>query len=390
VYDIQDESTRNSGPRPFAFRELMDPSWYASLFRAESGKDCLVYKCCPTSDSVEHFEAWLDQSVSLHGHCAYNLVGAASSLPVGETHPGPSVEEAASLLHRSNEDSSASKPSVHFGCVAIAERHLAKNREHENMVRKIGWGAEWFVSQGIFDTEATIALLNDYGALCKARGIVPKKVLLTFVPCGRTKTMDFIRWLGMNVPADVEARIFSASSSSSTTTAAAAATMDKVTKTTASPPSTPVQESCKLAQENLTKILESTAGCGVPLGLNVESVSGYRDEIDATHDLFSTLQALMLDHRGSPWMVRWYDVPSVMGGKEDSVLQRKLNELNYLKEMLQHNMRSKVGAGDDDDKGVVSASTGGTAHDSLLFLMAGAVLFGSGVIAGVNISRGKM
>uniref|UniRef100_A0A6V2EHG5 Uncharacterized protein n=1 Tax=Ditylum brightwellii TaxID=49249 RepID=A0A6V2EHG5_9STRA len=166
--------------------------------------------------------------------------------------------------------------------------------------------------------------------------------------------------------------------------------MDKVTKTTASPPSTPVQESCKLAQENLTKILESTAGCGVPLGLNVESVSGYRDEIDATHDLFSTLQALMLDHRGSPWMVRWYDVPSVMGGKEDSVLQRKLNELNYLKEMLQHNMRSKVGAGDDDDKGVVSASTGGTAHDSLLFLMAGAVLFGSGVIAGVNISRGKM
>mmetsp|Transcript_12425 Transcript_12425/g.16579 ORF Transcript_12425/g.16579 Transcript_12425/m.16579 type:complete len:629 (+) Transcript_12425:268-2154(+) len=207
----------------------MDPSWYASLFRAESGKDCLVYKCCPTSDSVEHFEAWLDQSVSLHGHCAYNLVGAASSLPVGETHPGPSVEEAASLLHHSNQDSSASKPSVHFGCVAIAERHLAKNREHENMVRKIGWGAEWFVSQGIFDTEATIALLNDYGALCKARGIVPKKVLLTFVPCGRTKTMDFIRWLGMNVPADVEARIFSASSSSSTTAAAAAATTTKDT-----------------------------------------------------------------------------------------------------------------------------------------------------------------
>lgn len=28
VYDIQDESSRTDDPRPFAFRRLLDPSWY--------------------------------------------------------------------------------------------------------------------------------------------------------------------------------------------------------------------------------------------------------------------------------------------------------------------------------------------------------------------------
>ena len=30
-------------------------------------------------------------------------------------------------------------------------------------------GAEWFISQAIFDADMTIKLLNDYGRECKAR-----------------------------------------------------------------------------------------------------------------------------------------------------------------------------------------------------------------------------
>eukprot|EP00968_Pinguiococcus_pyrenoidosus_P024834 scaffold5106_cov248-Pinguiococcus_pyrenoidosus.AAC.2 len=157
------------------------------------------------------------------------------------------------------------------------------------MLRKIGWGAEWFVSQGIYDPEAMIELINDYAALCRSRGIVPKKVLLTFVPCGRKKTLQFMKWLGMKIPTHAEERIFRAAED---------------------PQTSPVEMSCQLNRENLERILEGTYGCGVPLGLNVESVSGYRDEIDATHHLFRDLQCILLDHRGSPWMVRWYDVPA--------------------------------------------------------------------------------
>ena len=71
-------------------------------------------------------------------------------------------------------------------------------------------------------------------------------------------------------------------------------------------PKTPVQISCDIMCENLRKILDETRTCGVPLGINVESVSGYRDEIDATHDLFRALQSIMLNHQGLPWAVHWH------------------------------------------------------------------------------------
>ena len=45
VYDIQDEESRSSEPRPFPYRKLMDPSGYASIVSRSSGKPCLIYKC---------------------------------------------------------------------------------------------------------------------------------------------------------------------------------------------------------------------------------------------------------------------------------------------------------------------------------------------------------
>ena len=125
-------------------------------------------------------------------------------------------------------------------------------------------------------------LLHEYGDLCRKNGQVPKKVVLTFAPCGRAKTMTFIKWLGMMVPEDVERRILDAES--------------------------PVNASVSLLKELLATILLESAGSGVPLGLNVESLSIFKEEIDAAHELFQSLQALMLNSRGSPWAVRWFCV----------------------------------------------------------------------------------
>jgi hypothetical protein len=55
----------------------------------------------------------------------------------------------------------------------------------------------------------------------------------------------------------------------------------------------------------LRTILAQTGSCGVPLGVSVESVSIFREEIDAAHDLFAKLQAIMLDGYGMPWKVLW-------------------------------------------------------------------------------------
>ena len=112
-------------------------------------------------------------------------------------------------------------------------------------------------------------------------GLAPRKVVLTFAPCGRAKTMVFLKWLGVRVPPDAEARILGADS--------------------------PVDESVALLCEILKQILDETRGCGVPLGVSVESVSIFKKEIEAVHDLFRKTQAIALDARGTPWKVTWQD-----------------------------------------------------------------------------------
>jgi hypothetical protein len=176
-------------------------------------------------------------------------------------------------------------PDCAFGCVAIPERHLSKGTEADNMINKMRWGAEWFITQGIYNPEPITQLILDYGAKCREQNIAPKKLILSFAPCGRAKTMQFIHWLGMSVPEETEHRILNAPN--------------------------PVQESIAILCDILKTILERTKDCGVPLGLNIESLSIFKDEIDGAHELFQKLQAILLNSRGIPWAMTWYEVPSL-------------------------------------------------------------------------------
>ena len=74
-------------------------------------------------------------------------------------------------------------------------------------------------------------LILDYAKLCREKKVVPKKVLLTFTPCGRRKTLSFIKWLGMRVPAEAEERIFGEADAAAA--AAAAADADSSTSSKA-------------------------------------------------------------------------------------------------------------------------------------------------------------
>lgn len=259
--------------RPFPFKKTLDPAWYGHLFPELSGKDCIIYKCAVENDAAT-FQNWLDDSVGKYNHTAYNLVGAPTS---SLEFPGLKLEEACAIT-KGNSDCA-------FGCVAIPERHLSKGTEADNMINKARWGAEWFITQGIYNPEPIIQLILDYSAKCREQNLAPKKLILSFAPCGRAKTMQFIHWLGMSVPEATEQRILSAPN--------------------------PVQESIQILCDILTTILERTKGCGVPLGLNIESLSIFKDEIDGAHELFQRLQAILLNSRGIPWAMTWYEVPSL-------------------------------------------------------------------------------
>jgi|Transcript_17947 hypothetical protein len=248
----------------------MDASTYGSYFPSLSGKQCVVYKSVVEA-GVEDFDRWADMACEKHNHCAFNLVGAPSSKRV---YSGLKLDEAGLKMK--------SRGGNGFGCVCIPERHITKGDEQLNMIRKIEFGAEWFITQGIFSSAPVSKLLNEYGDICRQKGITPKKVILTFAPCGRKKTMDFIKWLGIIVPEHKERRILDAE--------------------------VPVRESITLLREILLNILQQTGNSGVPIGINVESLSIFKDEIDGAHDLFRILQATMLNSQGSPWAIRWFPV----------------------------------------------------------------------------------
>lgn len=304
VYDIQDEPGRSDADRPFPFRRLMDSSAHAALLSRSSGKQCLVYKCVADKE----FDGWLERAATDHGHSAINLVGRATS---GEAYEGPTLPEAMEIVSeraQASRGGTRGAAAVRFGCVCISERHTleaAAKRgkpyptEHQNMLRKQKAGADWFISQAVYDPEPTIRLLKDYAALCREQGVTPRKVVLTFAPVSRKKTMNFIKWLGVNVPPETEARILEAER--------------------------PVDASVELLCDMLRTILSECSGVGVPLGVSCESVSIYKAEIDGVHELFRRLQGILLDGRGSPWKVQWVEVmpPAGLSREERAVVEQK-------------------------------------------------------------------
>jgi hypothetical protein len=96
-------------------------------------------------------------------------------------------------------------------------------------------------------------------------------VVLTFSPVGHEKTMAFLKWLGVSLPAETARAILSAPS--------------------------PLAKSIEVCCDTLRRILAHDYAGAIPLGVNVESVSINRDEIDASVDLFHALAAILAEMR---------------------------------------------------------------------------------------------
>lgn len=260
VYDVQDEDGRNGKPRPFPFIPTIPSRRYAALLREVTGQSVVCYKAAPTHIG-DNFQEWLRETRRDFDVRYLSLVGSSSS--DGDA-PGPTLEEATRMAATMEEPEF-----VAIGGVTIPERHVAKGDEGRRLVQKTERGMHFFVSQIIYRPEATVQMLRAYDRHCRERGIEPSLIALNFAPCGHRKTLQFMRWLGVDVPDAAEERIFSAGD--------------------------PVATSVRLCRDNLAQILESTADLSVPLGVAAESVSKRGAEIDASVELLDVLQEVFGD-----------------------------------------------------------------------------------------------
>ena len=256
VYDIQDEEGRTQGARPFPFLPLVDSREYSQVIKRLTDTEIINFKCV-VHHPREEFSAWLDRTWQQFGLRYLTLVGGSSSKMA---YPGPTLSQASQAIASHQFD-------FVFGGVTIAERHSSKGNEHLKLIEKSRWGMSFFTSQVVYEPHATIQLLQDYSRKCRVLNLSPVRIILTFCPCGDPKTLQFLKWLGVTIPLEVEQEIFSARF--------------------------PIQKSIEVCCLTLRKILESIGTSEVPLGINVESVSIKKNEIDASIDLFLELKGIL-------------------------------------------------------------------------------------------------
>lgn len=251
LYDIDDETSRNPAERPFPFSPTVDPSSYLSEHLASWPTPAIVYRAV-SKYAPDDFAGWLGEQDP--DRALVVMVGAASS---GTSAP-LSLAEAQAMRTTVN-------PDLLLGGVAIPERHSRRENEHLRLIAKQEAGCRFFITQVVYDLNAAKNLVSDYHYACAARGLAPVPIVFTFSVCGSMKTLEFLRWLGVDVPRWIENELRHAEN--------------------------PLAESLHQAAATAIELIDYCRHLGVPFGLNVESVSIRREEIEASVELADQLIA---------------------------------------------------------------------------------------------------
>jgi hypothetical protein len=253
VYDIQDEAARTQVERPFPFLETIDPATYAYDYLGELALPRIIYRGVASSTPAGLAETLC--RVDAHGD-AVVLVGAASR-----------EQEVSMRLPEAYEVRRAVCPALPLGGVLIAERHEAGRREDERAFEKMDRGCSFFVTQAAYSVVASKNVLSDlhYRADALERPLPP--ILVTLSPCGSTKTLEFMRWLGVSVPRWLENELTHSRDI--------------------------LHTSLDLCTELFADLHAFCASRNIPLGCNVESVSVRKEEIDASVELVHRVARLL-------------------------------------------------------------------------------------------------
>src|SRR5690606_3090775 len=230
---------------------------YSGVLRECTARPAITYKSLGLMSEAQWRE-WLEEATGRQDVRYLSIVGRAAS---SVRYPMTLAQAIRIAAERAT--------SLCVGGVAIAERHTDERSEAARMLAKGLEGCSYFISQTVYHAPPTERLLADYLRDCPGAGVEPRRIVLTFSPCGREKTLAFLRWLGVNVSPETERAILGASS--------------------------PLAKSIEICRENLRRILDQPYAAALPLGVNVESVSINRDEIDASIDLFHVLREVLAE-----------------------------------------------------------------------------------------------
>lgn len=256
LYDIQDESDRTDEKRPFPFIKTINPCEYSKNYLQELKTPRVVYRAVGNY-TAEKFTTWLKETTQTQVHSVF--VGAASH----EQQNNISLKEAYSLKREVNDN-------LCLGGIAIPERHMKKQDEHLRIFSKRNNSCEYFITQCVYDLHAAKTFLTDYAKHAKENNYEMVPIIFTLTPCGSTKTLEFMKWLGIHVPNYLEEDLKESGDI--------------------------LNESVKLSRDIFEELFKFGKRKGIPVGCNIESVAIRKAEIEASVELLEEVKTIIKEN----------------------------------------------------------------------------------------------
>lgn len=181
------------------------------------------------------------------------LVGGESSKV---SYPGPSVLEAAGQVR-------AEGLSWCLGGITIPSR----THEADRIRRKHATGLEFFTTQVLFDPNDIVGLVQRLNGL-------EARIFLSFAPVSHPRDLDFLRWLGVDLPKDLDTFLLRGEAGGESC----------------------FERSLDLAQRILMDVFDNLPPDPPPLGLNIEHINRRNfasavKMLDRLGDLYTSLVA---------------------------------------------------------------------------------------------------
>lgn len=176
--EIHDEA-RNEA-RTTKFIRRVEPRELAQRIHAEVGIETIVNRCVVYDiDPV----AWARETSGRYGVGHVVMVGGESS---AAAYPGPGVTEAAERVKQGHAG-------VTLGGISIPSR----TNESARVRRKAAAGLSFFTTQVLFDSNDIVWLIQQLNGL-------EARIFLSFAPVSHPRDLEFLRWLGADIPADLD------------------------------------------------------------------------------------------------------------------------------------------------------------------------------------------
>jgi 5,10-methylenetetrahydrofolate reductase len=232
--EIRDEN--RSSERTHRFVQRVEPRVFGARLRSELGANVVVNRgVVYEPDPLD----WFRQTREDFGIEHVVLVGGETSRI---RYPGPGVVEAAEQVR------SAGLP-LSLGGICIPSRL----REAERIRRKNAAGLIFFTTQVLFDSNDIVSLVQQLNGL-------EARLFLSFSPVSHPRDLEFLRWLGADVPAHLDHFLLYGGDS-------------EITKDAASSSRPALNRSMDLARRILMDVFDNLPPDPPPLGLNIEHIN---------------------------------------------------------------------------------------------------------------------